>query len=185
MSNTRQFMPEPSLSRLHQHRHRDHQPRLIGQSDVPLPDPEGLPHALAAFGEHHLRFPPGVLHHAHIADPDTVREAGAHGLDDRFLGGKPHRQETRRPLRLGELHVLRGHEQMLHEARSESLQGLIDALRLEHIDTDSENHPRAATMRAFISRTATANPSNTAREMMAWPMLSSTISLIAATGCTL
>ena len=67
----------------------------------------------------------------------------------------------------------------------DTLQGLVDALRLENIDANSKNHSRAATIRAFISRTATARPSNTAREMMEWPMLSSTISRMAATGCTL
>lgn len=42
-----------------------------------------------------------------------------------------------------------------------------------------------ASIAACISRTATSIPSNTARAMIAWPMLSSTISGIAATACTL
>ena len=63
--------------------------------------------------------------------------------------------------------------------------GQVRNMGFEHIDTDSENHWRAATISAFISRTAGARPSNTARAMMACPMLSSTISWMAATGCTL
>src|ERR1700684_4313851 len=47
------------------------------------------------------------------------------------------------------------------------------------------HRPRADTMSERISRTAAGSPSNSARAMMAWPILSSTISPIAATGCTL
>ena len=46
-------------------------------------------------------------------------------------------------------------------------------------------HRRAASIRDFISLTASAIPVNSARATMAWPILSSTIWLIAATGCTL
>ena len=41
------------------------------------------------------------------------------------------------------------------------------------------------TISAFMSRTAASSPVNIARATMQWPMLSSTISAIAATGVTL
>ncbi len=50
---------------------------------------------------------------------------------------------------------------------------------------DQEVHRRAASINAFISRTASARPVNMARPTMAKPMFSSMISGIAATGCTL
>src|SRR6185437_3696 len=54
------------------------------------------------------------------------------------------------------------------------------------LDVEDENvHQRAATMSAFMSRTAVARPSNTARAMIACPMLSSTTSRSEAMGCTL
>ncbi len=68
----------------------------------------------------HLRLAPGVLHHADIAHPHAVREAGAHRLDDRLLGRKAHRQEALRSLRALELHPLLGHQQPLDDARAEA-----------------------------------------------------------------
>src|SRR5439155_11963783 len=84
-----------------------------------------------------------------------------------------------------ELRLLLGHEQMLEEARAETLERARDAPALEDIDADAEDHARAATIRAFISRTAAARPTNSACPITACPMLSSTISRTAATGCTL
>src|SRR5690606_20983890 len=57
---------------------------------------------------------------------------------------------------------------------------------LDQIGADTGNrHRRASTISRFISRTASASPENTARAMMAWPILSSASSGMAATGCTL
>jgi len=50
---------------------------------------------------------------------------------------------------------------------------------------DEDVHLRAAVISAFISRTASPRPVNSARATIAWPMFSSTISWMAATGCTL
>src|ERR1700730_16612579 len=169
----------------HQDGDRDYEAGLVRQGHVAFADAEPLANPLAALGEHDFGFAPGVLYDANIADPNTVGKPGAHGFDDRFLGGEAHGQKTRGALGLGQLHLLGGHEEMLDEARAKTCQRLVDALCLEDIDADSKNHSRAATMRAFISRTATARPSKMAREMMEWPMLSSTISRMAATGCTL
>ena len=75
---------------------------------------------------------------------------------------------------------------MLAEALVEPL----DALELHDVGADAEDHapalaPRASTISALHLATARAMPSITARATIAWPMLSSTISGIAATGCTL
>src|SRR6185369_5057273 len=147
-----------------------------------------------------------------VANPHTVREAGAHRLDDRFLGREPHGEEAFRTLRAGELLALCRHEQPVDEMIAEALERLLDASRLEHIDADTVNHGRriiretsaprgslsadargagrhaqrlASSMSWRMSRTAGPMPSNTARAMIAWPMFSSTMSAIAATGCTL
>jgi hypothetical protein len=140
---------------------------------------------VAALGKHHLGLTPGVLHHPDIPDPNAVREARAHGFDNRLLGGKAHGNETLGPLRARELRLLFRQQQVIDETRAEFLQCAADALRLEHVHADTENHGRAATINCFMSRMAGASPSNTARAMMECPMLSSTMSRIAATGCTL
>ena len=171
--------------RPHQNSNGHYQTRLIRERHVTFADAEALADALATLGVDDFGFTPGILHHANIANPDTVREAGPHGFDDRFLGGEAHGKKARGALGFGQLHLFGGHEEMLDKARAKTLEGLVDALRFENIDTNSKNQSRAATIRAFISRTATLRPSKTAREMMEWPMLSSTISPIAATGCTL
>ncbi len=54
------------------------------------------------------------------------------------------------------------------------------------LDVEDENvHTRAANINAFMSRTALCSPVKIARAMIAWPIFNSTISRIAATGCTL
>ncbi len=50
---------------------------------------------------------------------------------------------------------------------------------------DQDIHTRAASINAFMSRTALGSPLKIARATMAWPMFNSTISRMAATGCTL
>src|SRR5205807_4546340 len=176
----------PACSRgSHEHRHRHHQARLVGESHVRFPDTQAAAHALAARREDHLGLAPRVLHHAHVADPHAVRKAGPHGLDDGLLGGESHGEKALAALGAAELRVLLGHEQMLDEARAEALERAHDARALQHIDPDAEDHARAAAISAFISRTAAGRPTNSACAISAWPMLSSTISRSAATGCTL
>src|SRR5205814_1390658 len=115
----------------------------------------------------------------------AMRLAGPHGLDDGLLGGESHGEEALAALRASEPRVRIGHEQMLDEARAEALEGAPDAPALQHIDADAEDHARAAAISAFISRTAAGRPTNRACAIRAWPMLSSTSSRSAATGCTL
>ena len=114
------------------------------------------------------------------------RVAGAHGgtLTITTPEGRQCGDETL-------LRALLGHQQMLDDAHAEARMRLMHALRLQHVDADAEDHAepgecvRAASIRLFISRTAAASPSNSARAMIAWPMLSSSTWAIAATGATL
>jgi len=152
---------------------------------MPVTHSQAPAHPLPALGEYDFRLPPGVLHHPHVPDPHPVREPRSHRLDDRLLGRKPHGDEPHPPLGLRKLRLLLRHQQPLDETLPVPLQRLLDPLHLEDIHPDPVDHARAALISAFMSRTAASSPANTAREMMACPMLSSTTSRIAATGCTL
>src|SRR5215472_8972713 len=143
---------------------------------MPFADAEAGAHALTALGVHHFGLAPGVLHYPDVADPDAVREAGAHGLDDGLLGREAHRHEALGACGAGQLRTLGRHEQVLEKALAEALQGVADAPGLEHIHADAENHARAVCISARISRTASVSPTNSAWAMSACPMLSSTIS---------
>ena len=112
-------------------------------------------------------------------------KARAHGLDHRFLGGETHRDEPLWPRGARQLRPLVRHQQPVDEVIAETRQRALDARELQDVDADAVDHPRARCICARISRTAAASPSNTAWAMMAWPMLSSVISGVAATGPTL
>src|SRR3979490_3397647 len=81
---------------------------------------------------------------------------------------------------------------MRQKALTVLLINALDAIHLEHVDPDPVNHgPRAigsppyalaARINPFISRTALARPSVMERAPIAWPMLSSPISGLAASG---
>ena len=114
-----------------------------------------------------------------------MRKARAHGLDDGLLRGESHGDESLRAPGARKLRAFRRHEQPLDEVITKPCQSLLDASGFEYIDADAENHRRAPFMRDFMSRTAASRPVKMARAMMQWPMLSSTISGIAATGATL
>src|SRR5262249_35774561 len=103
----------------------------------------------------------------------------------RLLAGEAHGEETLAALGARELRGFRGHQQVLDEARTEALERARDALALEQVDADAEDHARAVSMSCFISRTAAARPTCRAWLMGAWRMLSWTIGVSAATGCTL
>ena len=75
-------------------------------------------------------------------------------------------------------------QQPLGETRAEARMHLVHPVRLQHVDPDAVDHRRAASINDFISRTAGSRPVNTARATIAWPMFSSTICGMAATGCT-
>ena len=59
-----------------------------------------------------------------------------------------------------------------------------DALDLDHVDPQSQDHGAPRQSSSFISRTARSMPTSSARATMAWPMLSSSISRMASTGST-
>src|SRR5687768_496189 len=125
-----------------------------------------------------------------VRDPDAVPvgrrlDAGAQRLGESLLGGEALRQVVRR-LAVGlEPLELRGRQDALGEAFSPALQRLADAFDFHHVRTHPEDHRAARTISAFISRTASRMPMNTARDTMAWPMCSSRTPGSAATGCTL
>src|ERR1700719_3085320 len=73
---------------------------------------------------------------------------------------------------------------MREEALAMLLVDALDAIDLEHIDADPVDH-RAARINSFMSRTALAKPSTMARATIACPILSSTISGMAAIGSAL
>src|SRR5580700_3498627 len=110
---------------------------------MPLADTHALPHTLTALRVDDLGLAPLVLHRPHIADPYPVREPGAHGLDDRLLGGKVHRQETLRPARALELRPLLRQQQAIEQTLAEARVAVLHALRLQHVDPNAEYHARA------------------------------------------
>src|SRR5688500_4326213 len=114
-----------------------------------------------------------------------MREPCAHGFDDGLLGRETHREKSFGSAGFNELRTLRRQQQARDEMLSELVVDPLDARGLEHVDADSKNHRRALSIRVFMSRTAVSSPVKIARAMMQWPMLSSTISGIAATGITL
>src|ERR1700730_7477529 len=188
MSNTKVFMWGESRragGAPHENRDRHHQPGFVRQGHVPLADPETIAHPRAALGVHHFRPSPGILDDADVAYPHPVRKASTHALHDGLFGGESHGQKTHRPGRALELRPLFGHQEMADEPLAVLLEHPLDSFHLEHIDSDSEYHRRAARIKSFMSRTALGSPSNIARATMACPMFNSTISGIAAIGSTL
>ena len=83
------------------------------------------------------------------------------------------------------LRTLGRQQQAVDEVIAEPVIHFLDTRGLEHVDADAEDHRRAPTISFFMSRTALSSPAKMARPMMQWPMLSSTISEIEATGTTL
>src|SRR5688572_18451803 len=78
----------------HQYRNGDRQARLVGQGDVTFTDAKPLAQLLTTFGPNDAGPAEFIRGDADIANPQTMREAGAHGLDDRLLGGEAHCEET-------------------------------------------------------------------------------------------
>src|SRR6266481_1083438 len=188
MSKTRVFMQGRSRrggGTPHEDRDRHHEPSLVRQGHVALADAETIAHPRAALGVHHFGFAPGILDDADVAYPHAVRKPGTHALHDGLLRGESHGQKTHRPRGALELRPLLGHQEMADEPLAVLLEHPLDSIHLEHIDSDSEDHRRAARIKSFMSRTAFGSPSNIARATMACPMFNSTISGIAAIGSTL
>ena len=178
MSNANVFMTSPRRCtgrRPHQHGNGNDEARLVAQREMSLADAELATQGAAALRVDDLRLPELVRQHADVAHPDAVREPRAERLDDRFFRGEPHREEPHGALGLREQRELFVEQQPAGEVLAEPLPRLLDALRLQDVGADTEDHARAATMSAFILATAPAKPSNSACATIAWPMLSSTI----------
>ena len=94
MSNTRKFTALLACSTAT----ATMRPGFVREGDVAFADAEPAPDFLAARGIDHLGLAPGVLHDAHVANPDAMREACAHRLHDGFLRRESHRDESLRPL---------------------------------------------------------------------------------------
>src|SRR5271156_3131724 len=175
--------------RFFQHRHGDDQSGLVGQRHVRGADAELAAHLLATRREHHIRPSPVVLHDADIADPDAVSEAGAHRLDDCLLGGKARREKPLGPGGARQLRQFLRQQQVIDQPLAEARITFVHALGAQHIDADAKDHRapgwRAPIINAFMARTAALRPSKTACATIAWPILSSTISAMAATAATL
>jgi hypothetical protein len=106
-------------------------------------------------------------------------------LHDGLLGREAHGEKALFSFGFAELLALLRQQQPVEEVLAEPVVHLLDARGFEHVDADPEDHRRAPCISTFMSRTAASRPVKMARPMMQWPMLSSTISGIAATGITL
>ncbi len=118
-----------------------------------------------------------------------MRKSRAHAFDDGFLGRETHGEKSHRTRRARKLRALLRHQQVADESLAVFLEHALDPINLQNVDANAENHAlgacRARHINSFISRTALASPSMTARATIEWPMLSSMISGIAAMGSTL
>ena len=113
---------------------------------------------------HDIRAPPGVLHHAAVADPHAVREPGTQRLDDRLLGRETQCEKAHRA-RLGrgradvERRALLRHQQPLDEVHAVPAVGRLDPLDAQHVGADAmDQDRRASTISRFISATAGPSP---------------------------
>src|SRR5471032_639538 len=139
------------------------------------------------------RFAAGLIEHLRGRPGHRHADAQADGLGKGFLGGEARGHEAdaaRRVLGLARQifdHLLRA-EYFLREAVAVARQRRFDARDFADVGADAVDHfapNRVATMMAFISRTAFSQPTKTAWATMAWPILSSAISGMAAMACTL
>src|SRR5688572_579863 len=110
-----------------------------------------------------------------------MREAGSHGFDDGLLSGKAHCEETHGTCVLPKRCLLFRQQQSFDELLAEAFVHVFDPFKLNDVRANAENHgvfinARASSIKRFISDTAAAIPSMTARATMAWPMFNSTIS---------
>src|ERR1700675_1232613 len=69
-----------------------------------------------------------------------MRKAGPHALDDRLLGCKAHGQKSHRARAALELGAFLRQQQVPYEALAVFLVDALDAIDLEDIDADAENH---------------------------------------------
>src|SRR5690606_12961149 len=135
----------------------------------------------------HLRRTLGVIVDLHVVPGHAFGQSGAQRLEDGLLGCITLGQIARR-LRVGKiaLHLVGGQDAP-GEALALTPQYRLDTTDQHHIGAYTDDHRGASApmISARISATAPARPENSARAMIAWPMLSSLIPGIAAMGSTL
>jgi len=117
-----------------------------------------------------------------------VREAGAHALDDALFGQRSASPETHRarPVRSSWTRSC-GIQEVRDEAFPVTCRTRVDAIDLEHIDADAEDSCAPAAHQRFHVAHALGRPSKQGAgpNDSNGPMLSSTISPMAAIGSTL
>src|SRR4051812_25743320 len=111
-------------------------------------------------------------------------DARADRLRERLLRGPALGEVPRLVLGPVEARALLRGEDAVDEPLAVALEHLANAIDRHDVGSDPDDH-RAPVMSAFISRTASRSPTNTARLTIAWPMCSSRMPGSAATGSTL
>src|SRR5574341_242861 len=183
----RRSPPDPAAALLFaleddgRHRHA----ALVGERQVRAQDAAIGQGFLERLGKAQLRLARGLVDHPDAVPVGRRLDARAQGLGEGLFGGKALRQIRGRlamrekPFQLG----LAQHA--LGEPLAETLERVLDPADLDQVGADPEDHRAACNMRAFISRTASRMPTNTARDTIAWPMCSSRTPGSRATGSTL
>src|SRR5579885_1009114 len=170
--------------------------RLVGQGQRDLRAHAGRGDLLEPrqrpAGEPQGRAPRREIDHAEIAPEHALAKPGAERLRARLLRGES-LGIARRPLRpaVGAC-PLGGGEDALEEALAEALDRALDAADVDEIAADADDHrpaparalARASRISARIRRTAACIPPKFALPIMKWPIWSSTMVGIAATGPT-
>ena len=153
------------------------------------------------------RFPQGIILHFDIRPLDTISKAPSNGFEKGLLGCKPNGKTFggAGPLLTPDDFSLC--KDPTKEEVSPTSHHTFDPFDIHDVDTGSNDHfkirnsecgfrndkdsafriPQSAIyrMRAIISRTARSSPTRTARAIILWPILSSSISLISAIRWTL
>src|SRR5690242_18737873 len=145
-----------------------------------------IPDERAQFGmKREIRLPKIIVAYTDMAQAYWVAHPGTHRFRKRFLGGKTLGQKHSRVDASSIFRPFLFRQQAPGKAIAIFLQQPRNARRFYQIGADSINHARASSISFFISRTARSKPTNSAWATIAWPMLSSDTSLMAATGWTL
>jgi adenosylmethionine-8-amino-7-oxononanoate aminotransferase len=123
----------------------------------------------------------------HLSISDERAQCLAAGFGKGFFGGKALGQQSGRVAAGLPVRPFGRRQDAAGKALAVAVQRRAHAGDVHQVGANAQNHAvrRASTISAFISRTARSKPVNSAWATMAWPMFSSRISAMAATGCTL
>src|SRR3984957_12917472 len=163
--------------------------RFVGDGHMHMRHHAGRRHRLQSFqratGQLHGRFAGRQIGDTHIAEEHTLPETGAERLTACFLGREPFgvgREGVATALCLVALG--RG-ENAFDKTIAKPLDSFFDAPYIDNIVADAQNHFRTLFIKCRILYTAAFSPTNNASPIKAWPIFSSTTSLMAAIGFTL